>query len=180
VVKQTGVQPAAFHFANAHRAFIYDAFATSADELNHKTSEQIYRACPITGTKPRVGDIVCAHREPALSDLTEAQVREKVRAELDGPADARSIRRSHCEIVAHVDAAARKVYTIGGNVNQAVAVRKLNLHGRDLKFSGFQGGPCGKGSWTLPQPDAEGAHASGHESHCSLNDKKWFVLLQLR
>jgi hypothetical protein len=180
VVKQAGVKPNAFHFANAHRAFIYDAFATSADELNHKTSEQIYRACPITATRPRVGDIVCAHREPSLSDLSEAQVREKVRTELDGPADARSIRRSHCEVVVHVDAGARKVYTIGGNVNQAVAVRKLNLHGRELKFSANQGGPCGRGSWTLRQPDAEGAHASGHEPHCSLNDKKWFVLLQLR
>ena len=180
VVKQAGVAPAAFHFANAHRAFIYDAFATSAAEQKHETSEQIYRACPITGTRPRLGDIVCAHREPALADLSEAQVREKVRAELGGPANAQSIRRSHCEVVVHVDAGARKMYSIGGNVNQAVAARKLNLHGRDLKFSAHQGGPCGRGSWTLRQPDTEGAHASGHEPHCSLNDKKWFVLLQLR
>ena len=32
-----------------------------------------------------------------------------------------------CEVVAHVDTGARKVYTIGGNANQAVTARKLNL-----------------------------------------------------
>ncbi len=181
VVKQAGVQPNAFHFANAHRAFIYDAFATSVGEQKHETSEQIYRACPLTGTKPRLGDIVCAHRETALSGLREAEVRERIRTELDGPANARSVRRAHCEVVVHVDTGARKVYTVGGNVNQAVAARKLNLHGRDLKFSAHQGGPCGgRGAWTLRQPDGQDASASGHEPACSLNDKKWFVLLQLR
>ena len=56
-------------------------------------------------------------------------MRERIRAELDGSADTRSVRRTHCEVVAHVDARARKVYTIGGNVNQAVTARKLNLRG---------------------------------------------------
>jgi hypothetical protein len=181
VIKQAGVAPNAFHFANAHRAFIYDAFATSAGEVKHEASEQIYRACPLTSTKPRVGDVICAHREGALSNLKEGDVRERIRLELEGRTDARTIRRAHCEVVAHIDAGARKVYTIGGNVNQAVAARKLNLHGRDLKFSGVQGNSCGgRGAWTLRQPEAEGAHASGHEPACSLNDKKWFVLLQLR
>jgi hypothetical protein len=181
VIKQAGVAPTAFHFANAHRAFIYDAVATSAGELKHEPSEQIYRACPLTNTRPRLGDVICAHREAALSNLREADVRERIRSELESGGSARSIRRAHCEVVAHIDAGARKVYTIGGNVNQAVAARKLNLYGRGLKFSGVQGSPCGgRGAWTLRQPESEKASASGHETQCSLNDKKWFVLLQLR
>jgi len=183
VIRQSGVTPNGFHFANAHRAFIYDAFATSAGELKKEASEQIYRACPVT-TKPRVGDILCAHREAALADLSDAQLRERIRTELESGGEARSVRRAHCEVVAQVDARARKLYTIGGNVNQAVAARKMNLHGRGLRFSATQGGPCGgRGAWALRPPEGQegrAASASGHEPHCSLNDKKWFVLLQLR
>ena len=86
-------------------------------------------------------------------------MRERIRAELAGGTDARSVRRTHCEVVAHIDARARKVYTIGGNVNQAVTARKLNLR-RDLKFSAAQKGHCGgPGHWTLPQPSADTPHA---------------------
>ena len=70
------------------------------------------------------------------------------------------------------------MYTIGGNVNQAVSARKLNLR-RSLKFSATQKGHCGgPGHWTLPS--AHPPHGSGHAEKCSLNDKKWFVLLQVR
>ena len=59
-----------------------------------------------------------------------------------------------------IDARARKVYTIGGNVNQAVTARKLNLRRRGLKFSAAQKGHCGgAGHWTLPQPAGAGAAA---------------------
>ena len=69
---------------------------------------------------------------------------------------------------------------IGGNVNQAVTVRKLNLR-RDLKFSAAQKGSCGgPGHWTLPRPSTAPPGAPSHAEKCSLNDKKWFVLLQVR
>ena len=106
-------------------------------------------------------------------------MRERIRAELGGSTAAQSVRRTHCEVVAHIDVRARKMYTIGGNVNQAVTARKLNLR-RDLKFSAAQNGHCGGlGYWTLPQSSAHPPSApTAHK--CSLNDKKWFVLLQLR
>ena len=176
VIRQSGVAANAFRFANAHRAYIYDAFATSAAELTNEAGDRLYRACPLT-TRPRAGDLICAQREPALADASDKAVRERIRAELDGSPDARSVRRTHCEVVAYIDARARKMYTIGGNVNQAVTARKLNLR-RDLKFSASQKGHCGgAGHWTLPQPSAHTPHAP---DKCSLNDKKWFVLLQLR
>jgi Uncharacterized protein conserved in bacteria (DUF2272) len=179
VIRQSGVAANAFQFANAHRVYLYDAFATSAAELTSHAGDRLYRACPLT-TRPRVGDLICAQREPALADASEEAVRERIRAELDGSADARSVRRTHCEVVAYVDARARKVYTIGGNVNQAVTARKMNLR-RDLKFSAAQKGSCGgPGHWTLPQPAAHPPGAPGHAEKCSLNDKKWFVLLQVR
>jgi hypothetical protein len=180
VIRQSGVGPDAFRFANAHRVYIYDAFVASAAELKNEASKGIYRACPLTTTRPRVGDLICLQRESKLADASEEAVRERIRAELDGSVDARTIRRTHCEVVAHVDAPARKVYAIGGNVNQAVTARKLNLR-HDLKFSSSQKSSCGgPGHWTLPQPAASTAHAPSPTKKCSLNDKKWFVLLQLR
>jgi hypothetical protein len=175
VVKDAGVTENAFRFANAHRAYIYDAFATSMAESAHMADDRIYRACPLT-TQPRVGDMLCEHRERTLADQSDEFVRERIRAELDDGGETRSVRRTHCEVVAHVDVPARKVYTIGGNVNQAVTARKLNLR-QDMKFSTAQKGYCGgAGHWTLPQPAA----GNPRPAKCSLNDKKWFVLLQLR
>ena len=179
VIRQSGVAPNAFHFANAHRVYIYDAFAVSAAELKNDASDGIYRACPLT-TRPRAGDLICQQRESELADANDEAVRERIRAELDGDAQARSVRRTHCEVVAYVDKPANKVYTIGGNVNQAVTARKMNLR-RDLTFSVLQKGNCrGPSHWSLPQPAGHPPHVPGLSKNCSLNDRKWFVLLQLR
>jgi hypothetical protein len=180
VVRRSGVAAKAFRFTNAHRVYIYDAFATSVAEPTDAAGDRLYRACPLTATTPRPGDLICQQREPALADSSDAAVRERIRTELESSNGARSVRRTHCEVVAHVDAPARKVYTIGGNVNQAVTARKLNLR-RDLKFSPAQGTHCGgSGRWTLPRRLADTAGAPSHAEKCSLNDRKWFVLLQLR
>ncbi len=176
VLRQSGVAPNAFQFANAHRVYIYDAFAASAAEQTNAAGDRLYRACALK-TKPRPGDLLCQQREPSLADASDQAVRERIRAELGGGADARSVRRTHCEVVAHVDARARKMYTIGGNVNQAVTARKQNLK-RGLRFTAAQKGYCGGAAhWTLPQP---AGHTPRAPSKCSLNDRKWFVLLQLR
>jgi hypothetical protein len=83
-------------------------------------------------------------------------------------------------VVAYIDVRAHKVYAISGNVYHAVTARKLNLR-RDLKFSAMQKGRCGRpGDWTLPQPLAHTSRVASAPGECSLNDKKWFVLLQLR
>ncbi len=180
VIRQSSVAENAFQFSNAHRAFIYDAFAASIAEPANAAGDRLYRACPLTTTRPRVGDLICDQREPALADAGDEAVRERIRAELAGSAGARSVRRTHCEVVAHIDAPARKMYTVGGNVSQSVTARQLNLR-RDLKFSATQKSNCGgPGHWTLPQPSAQPPRAPGLAEKCSLNDKKWFVLLQLR
>jgi hypothetical protein len=179
VTRRAGATEKQFRFSNAHRDYIYDAFATSAAELNSKDAgERLYRACPLNAATPRPGDLICAQYEAALADTRAAAVRERIRTELGGSPDARSVRHTHCEVVASIDAPARKMYAISGNVYQAVSARKLNLRG-DLKFSPAQNGHCGgAGDWTLPPPSF-GAPAS-RSKKCSLNDEKWFVLLQLR
>jgi hypothetical protein len=182
VVKQAGVAEDAFRFANAHRAYIYDAFATSAAEVGKATDGHVYRACPLSATRPRVGDLICNQRESSLADLSEEAVRERVRTELASGTDVRSIRRTHCEVVAQIDARARTMVSIGGNVLQAVSARKLNLRKRSMKLSAVQKGRCGGSDrWNLTtavsRTPGQTPQAAGK---CSLNDKKWFVLLQLR
>jgi hypothetical protein len=181
VVRQAGVAESAFQFANAHRVFIYDAFATSAAELSDKAGARLYRACPVATTKPRVGDLICFQREPALSEASDEAVRERIRTELAGGAEAHTVRRTHCDVVAYIDAPARKMYAIGGNVYQSVTVKKLNLRRHSLKFSAVQKGHCGgPGHWTLPEAAGDTARPPGSAHDCSLSNKKWFVLLQMR
>jgi len=171
VMRQAGATATGFAFSNAHRVYIDDAFATSAAEVAHKTDARIYRACPLATTRPRVGDMICLEREPSLAKLSAAAVRERIRQEV--AAGARTLQRTHCEVVARIDAPARKIYTIGGNVLNAVTARKMNLT-RDMKLSPVQSGRCGgAGAWTLAEPGAA-------PENCALNDQKWFVLLQLR
>jgi hypothetical protein len=89
----SGVAPSAFHFANAHRLYIYDAFAVSAAERKNDASDGVYRMCPVT-TGPRVGDLICQQRESEFADASDEAVREHIRAELEGSVQARSVRRS--------------------------------------------------------------------------------------
>ncbi len=174
VMKEAGVSPNAFQFANAHRAYIYDAFATSIAEQDKKASDKLYRACPLS-VRPRVGDILCFQRESTLTTASDEAVRERIRAELTGNSQTRSIRSTHCDVVVSVDTAARKLYSLGGNVAQSVTARKLNLTWQ-LKLSEWQG-ECGAGEWNLPKPTDGSPRAT---DHCSISDQKWFVLLQLR
>ncbi len=180
VVRQSGATADQFQFSNAHRVYIYDAFATSAAELTDKAGARLYRACPPATTRPRAGDLICFQREPALADANGKEVRERIRAEIADGNDTRTVRRTHCNVVAHIDASARKMYVIGGNLQQGVTVSKLSLR-RDMRFSVAKKHHCGgPGNWTLPQPSADAPRAPDSTQDCSLTDKKWFVLLQLR
>jgi hypothetical protein len=180
VVKQAGAPASAFKFSNAHRTYIYDAFAASAAEPTNTAGDKLYRACPVYTTKPRVGDLLCFQREPSLADVSDEVVRERMRAELASGSAIRSVRRTHCEVVASIDAGASKMYVIGGNVHQGITAKRLNLQ-RDLKLSTTQTGNCGGAAyWTMPGTSGDTANAPGPPKKCSLNDKKWFVLMQLR
>ena len=87
-----------------------------------------------------------------------------------------SISRNHCDVVVHVDRQANKMYVAGGNVQQSVTVKKLRLR-QDLKFAENKQ-RCG--DWTLPPPSASVPVGPSLRDNCSLNEKKWFLLLQMR
>jgi hypothetical protein len=188
VVRKGDTAGKTFRFSNAHWGYIYDAFATSKAEVDGKDDAHLYRACPLETTVPRPGDIVCRQRARKLEDASDKDVRDRIVAELANGPLGYTVRATHCEVVASIDAPARKLYTISGNVEQAVTARKLNLRA-DMKFSGSQGRCEGAGHWTLPGPDGEGQRAPNSpgaqralmpHGNCSLNDKNWFVLLQVR
>jgi hypothetical protein len=179
IMRSAGVSESQFTFASAHHYYIYDSFRASAAEAGNQTAAHLYRACPIHSTKPRVGDLLCYQREHHLANATDAEVRATILSELQRAPIERTVSKTHCDIVAHVDARARKAYVIGGNVYQSVTVKKLNLR-RDLALSTAQSRPCPH--WTLPK--AKGTSTGKAKpiptSNCSLNDKTWFVLLQMR
>ncbi|MGE0566050.1 MAG: DUF2272 domain-containing protein [Pseudolabrys sp.] len=190
VVRQAGAADKSFRFSNAHRGYIYDAFATGVAEAAGKDDAHFYRACPVYATVPRAGDIICHQRERALTNSSDGEVRELIRTELASGGETRSVRSTHCEVVAFIDAPARKLYTVSGNVNQSVSARKLNLRA-DMKLSATQGHCGGPGHWTLPKSGSRVAADTGDKpaslrstakprEQCSLNDSNWFVLLQAR
>jgi hypothetical protein len=180
VVKEAGVNADAFKFSNAHRFYIYAAFATSIADVKSVTDGPLYRACPVYSTRPRVGDVLCHQRERTLVEATDLVVRDRIVSEIEAAGDVQSVRTTHCDVVAHIDAAANKIYLIGGNVQNSVTVKKLNLLRRSLKLSKNQKGRCGAGRWTLPAASPSAARELATAGNCSLTDKKWFVLLQVR
>ncbi len=169
-----------FPFSAAHRDYIFAAFRTSiADAAASKASAKdghLYRACPIYATEPRIGDMICYHREKELKDAPDSTVRDIILDDARTGRSETSISQNHCDVVVHVDRKAQKAYVVGGNVQQSVTVKKLRLR-RDMKFAENKSG-CG--DWTLPPPSAAVPVGPSVRDNCSLNEKKWFVLLQMR
>jgi hypothetical protein len=169
-----------FQFSGAHRHYIFAAFKTSiADAAAGKASDKdghLYRACPIHATAPRIGDLVCYHRERLLRNSGDGVVRDLMLAEAQSGKAETSISRNHCDVVVHIDRQAQKMYVVGGNVQQSVTVKKLRLR-RDLKFAENKSRCSG---WTLPPPSASVPVGPSLRENCSLNERKWFVLLQMR
>jgi hypothetical protein len=169
-----------FPFSAAHRDYILAAFKTGiADAAAGKASTKdghLYRACPIYATEPRIGDMICYHREKELKDASDGLVRDMIMADAQAGRAETSISQNHCDVVVHIDRKAQKVYVVGGNVQQSVTVKKLRLR-RNMKFADNKSG-CG--DWTLPPPSAAMPVGPSLRDNCSLNEKKWFVLLQMR
>ena len=169
-----------FPLSGAHRHYIFAAFKSSIADAavgqRAPDDAHFYRACPLSTTKPRIGDLVCYHREPLLAAASDGAVRERILSEARSGQGETSVSRNHCDVVVHIDGKAQKMYVVGGNVQQSVTVKKLRLR-RDLKFAENKNG-CG--DWTLPPPSKGTPVGPALMQNCSLNEKQWFVLLQMR
>ena len=157
VMHRAGLNDAEFHYSAAHWQYVKQAFVTD--------SQHAYHACDPRRTRPHKGDLLCYSRG-TLGPNDFAGWREAV--DLPGFTAA-----SHCEIVVMVDRAASKMETVGGNVLQSVAMRRLKLDGNGFLSSAHY----------IGKSKGQSSAACVQDKSCrqpDLNLQRWSVLLRLR
>ena len=182
VMRQSGLADTEFDFSEAHGTYIYKAFSNSQADIAGAGIEGFYRACPLTTAAPRLGDLVCYHRHvKQFGSKSAAGIHDMILDDLSQTPIGNTIHKSHCDVVAHVDLKAAKVYVVGGNVQQAVTVKKLALRRRDGTLSEIQPDRCkADGAWTFPKATPGKPVAPHLSDECLLNRRNGFVLLQAR
>jgi hypothetical protein len=158
VMDRAGLDGSRFRFSAAHWKYVQRAFEGPPGYA--------YAACDPKRAVPAVGDLLCYSRGAApLKDF--AAWRDAVALPgFSAPA--------HCEVVTSVDAHAHKIETVGGNVLQSVALRKLKLNAANLLSRSYD-----------PDRQQRGAQARAcaEDPSCTqanLNIEYWGVLLKLR
>jgi hypothetical protein len=171
IMRDAGLGEKDFAYGAAHVAYISAAVARSVRDVSGGERTHFFRACDPTLTPPRVGDLLCYHRHTEGTRNPYEQNGPSLFRSIfaDFAAGERPIMRSHCDIVVRVDAAAKKVTVVGGNVHNSVTERVLNLNQRGVLSSRQGMKACG--------PNNPDSLATGR-SNCNFNDQKWFVLLQ--
>jgi hypothetical protein len=169
-----------FRSGVAHRDYIQQAIETSKAEVTGKSAKTVYRACSIHGTTPRPGDLICYHREAACADANPKDIRDFIAfgTPIATKPQCKKISLTHCDVVTEAQLDQQKVYSIGGNVEQSVTERRLNIFKKpdgELVFDREQG----KGACDYVPEDGMSQQAA-EQKRCSLNQKDWFVLLQMR
>ncbi|CAN5169453.1 DUF2272 domain-containing protein [soil metagenome] len=158
VMDRAGLSDEQFRYAPAHWQYVQQAFEPSRLKA--------YQACDPRLTVPRVGDLLC-HARGTKPLKTFSAWRDAVKSpEFAAP--------SHCEVVVEVDAEAKKMELVGGNVLQSVTRRTLKLnqanrlslaHDPERRRVDRNSRACDRDK-TCQQPN--------------LNLQYWSVLLQLR
>ena len=157
VMDKAGLDPQQFRFASAHWQYVQRAL--------QQPEGYAYRACDPRTTVPAVGDLLCYSRgAPLLKDFAAWRT-AAMQTGFSAPA--------HCEVVVEVDTAAEKMETVGGNVVQSVARRRLRLNQENLLSLSHD-------------PDRRRANktsACARDISCeddNLNLQYWSMLLQLK
>jgi hypothetical protein len=102
-------QAAAFQRAVAHHTYIDQAIRARSNP----DSAAAYVAYERGETAVTPGDLLCSSRRPLYQSLAERRRQMGTGA------------RTHCDIVVKVDAAAERLYAIGGNVRGSVSLKVL-------------------------------------------------------
>jgi hypothetical protein len=161
-----------FNYDASHVAYIASSVKQSLNDIGPKGDNHFYRACDPDTTKPRTGDLYCYHRHVAgTKNPYEPNKGLSLFRSLfvDIATGKEPISRSHCDIVVRIDVPAKKVIVIGGNVQNSVTQKTLNLN-QDGYLSVSQGTKECEGF----NPDKPGSDVP----NCNLNSQKWFTLLQ--
>lgn len=157
LMDRAGLGAEQFRYTATHSDYIKAAFDSP--------ESYAYRACDPAIIKPRVGDLLCYSRGnrplKRFSDWTSA-------AQSPG-----FVTASHCEVVVNVDAPARKIDTIGGNVLQSVARRRLRLNEAGVLSRNHS-------PESFPQAEEKNCLTNKYCKRQNLNLQYWSVLLQLK
>jgi Uncharacterized protein conserved in bacteria (DUF2272) len=121
LAQQAGLDEEEFAFSEAHADYAAAAWQAGADEVAGRKTRYAMRACDITRTSPRVGDLVCQARAGAAG----LDSFEKIGSALGQRGLGGEALPMHCDVVVAVDA--HGFDTVGGNVLQSVTRRRLEF-----------------------------------------------------
>ena len=121
LAQQAGLGADEFAFSEAHADYAGAAWQAGAAEAAGRETRYAMRACDLTRTPPRVGDLAC-HTRGAASELDSF---ERIGGVLAARATGGEALPMHCDVVVKVDE--RGFDTIGGNVLQSVTRRRLDF-----------------------------------------------------
>jgi hypothetical protein len=121
LARQAGLGADEFVFSEAHVDYAGAAWQAGADEAAGRPTHYAMRACDITRTPPRIGDLVCQTRgaDAGLDSF------DKIGAVLATRRTGGSALPMHCDAVVAVDV--EGFDTVGGNVLQSVTLRRLDF-----------------------------------------------------
>lgn len=119
LAREAGLDADEFAFSEAHADYAGAAWQATVTEADGRPVRAALRACDLTSTTPRVGDLVCQTRGAgaALADF------EALGRVLAGRATGGQAVPMHCDVVTAVDATGFDA--VGGNVLQSVTRRRL-------------------------------------------------------
>jgi len=121
VARQAGLGADEFQFSEAHADYAGAAWQAGDAEAAGRPTAYAMRACDITRTPPRVGDLVCQARGAGAGLDSFEKIGEVLAVRRTGG----SALPMHCDVVVAVDA--RGFDAIGGNVLQSVTRRRLDF-----------------------------------------------------
>ena len=121
LARQAGLGADEFVFSEAHADYAGAAWQAGAAEAARQPTRYAMRACDITRTPPRVGDLVCQARGAQAGLDTFARIGEVLATRPTGG----SPLPMHCDAVVAVDA--QGFDAVGGNVLQSVTQRRLDF-----------------------------------------------------
>jgi len=119
LARQAGLGPDEFVFSEAHADYAGAAWKAGLDEAAGQTTRYAMRACDLTRTPPRVGDLACQARDAGAGLDTFDKIGEVLARRPTGGEPL----PMHCDVVVAVDATGFD--TVGGNVVQSVTLRRL-------------------------------------------------------
>lgn len=171
VMRDAAIGKESFAYGAAHVSYIGAAIAQAMRDVDGGERKHGFRACDPALTQPRPGDLFCYHRHVEGTRRPYEQTGPSLfRSIFRDFADGKPrIIRSHCDIVVRTDLRSRKVTAIGGNVQNSVTERVLNLN-REGALSASQGTKQCEAYIAEKRRDGR--------PNCNLNSQKWFVLLQ--